>query len=626
MTAGPASTLQRHAALDGLRGVGVLAIIAYHFGAGWLAGGWFLLDGFFVVSGFLITGLLLGDRYSESRGVVAFWWRRALRLLPAATLVVAAVCATAWWWATPERLAGLRGDAAASLAYVANWRYAATSSPYDAPATDASPLLHLWTLAIEEQFYLCWPLVVLTCRRFAARPARAIAVVSGGAAALSAVLMAVSFDPDDPWRVYFSTHTHLFPLAAGSCAAALTAGGVPAALQRWVRRGGLGGLAVLAVAAGSWKLGDPALFRGPMFAGSVAVTVLVVALTLPGPLSRMFAVRPLAAVGRVSYGLYLWHWPVTVALSPVTVGVDGALLVVVRTAVCSAAALLSYHLVETRVLAARRRVAGAAVAALAAAALLATAALPRSAAPADAAASAGASATAPKLAASELTSVLVVGDSIAESAMAGFAATAGDNVAVTSLASAACGWASEDAVADFEFPFADRCEELRSRRARLSRRVDVVVVMSAAEMLDRDTPAGRARFGTPEGDAAVLAAMHAARSQLVAGGAQLVLVLNPPPGPEASPPAVLGNDPMRVAHLNGLLEVFAARHGDVSVVDPTGQICPQLPCPAKVGGAQVRTDDGRHFTTAGATLVARAALAAALDVAGRSDPGPPSRP
>src|SRR5690554_4146704 len=148
-------------ALDGLRAFAVAGVLCYHGGLAWAQGGFLGVDLFFVLSGFLITTLLL--REHEDRGAIAlgaFWIRRARRLLPALGLLIVLVILYALFVAAPDELRTIRGDALATLGYVANWRFIATDDSYFALFQAPSPLRHVWSLAIEEQFYLLWPLIV----------------------------------------------------------------------------------------------------------------------------------------------------------------------------------------------------------------------------------------------------------------------------------------------------------------------------------------------------------------------------------------------------------------------------------------------------------------------------------
>ena len=162
---GPAE-LRHHASLDSLRALAVLAVIAYHYNASWARGGFLGVDLFFVLSGFLITTLLILEwRRSGRLAVGAFWARRARRLLPALMIALVLVAVITVYAIDPWKRAGVRGDGLASLFYVANWRFVVAKQGYFELFAAPSPLRHMWSLAIEEQFYLVWPLVTRAALR-----------------------------------------------------------------------------------------------------------------------------------------------------------------------------------------------------------------------------------------------------------------------------------------------------------------------------------------------------------------------------------------------------------------------------------------------------------------------------
>ena len=223
-------------ALNGLRGVAVLGVVAYHLQLGWASGGYLGVDLFFVLSGFLITTLLLEEWAGAGRiSLAAFWGRRARRLLPALFLVVGALglyLVLNGAFGGPGAnglvdLSGLRGDAISTLLYVNNWHSIFAHQSYFAQFSAPSPLQHTWSLAIEEQFYLVWPLVILLVFRFARRAWRSTGLVLAVSLGLaSSILMAVLFTPGagvDPTRVYYGTDTRLFDLMAGATLAFVAA-------------------------------------------------------------------------------------------------------------------------------------------------------------------------------------------------------------------------------------------------------------------------------------------------------------------------------------------------------------------------------------------------------------------
>lgn len=310
--------------LDGLRAVAVLAVITYHLGFGWAGGGLLGVGVFFTLSGYLITDLLLAQVASGRVQLGDFWLRRARRLLPALFLVLAVVTI---WVAIADRsqLAALRGQVGAAAVYVNNWWEIFRHIPYFARFGPPSPLNHLWSLAVEEQFYLLWPWLLLLGVRFVPERKRALAVrprlaglvlvLALASAAEMALLYHSSFDPS---RVYDGTDTRAFGLLFGAALAMVWPSRL---LTQRIRRqarpildvAGTVGLVTIAVLIWRTNQYSPFLYRGGMVLLSAA-TVLVIA-AVAHPATRLGVVlgwRPLRWLGVRSYGIYLWHAPVIV--------------------------------------------------------------------------------------------------------------------------------------------------------------------------------------------------------------------------------------------------------------------------------------------------------------------------
>ena len=349
--------------LDGLRAVAVLAVLGYHAGVQLLPGGFLGVDVFLVLSGYLITGLLLTEHARDGRIAYGdFLRRRFRRLLPALYALLVGVVVTAVLLDDRGQLDGLGADVAAALAYVSNWWEISSGGSYFAAFGPPPVLRHLWSLAIEEQFYLAWPLVVAAALAGRGGPRR-LATVAGGLAVASAVAMVVLLPAGDPSRVYLGTDTRAQALLVGAAGAALAHG------RTLPRRTGLAGGGALAVLLAAFVVVDGQdrwMYRGGFTAVALLSLVVVAAATTDGRLARAFAVAPLRAIGRRSYGLYLVHWPVMVWLDATRTGLDGLPLVAVQVAVSFALTEVSYRLVETPLRAPRPgrglAVAGAAVA------------------------------------------------------------------------------------------------------------------------------------------------------------------------------------------------------------------------------------------------------------------------
>jgi peptidoglycan/LPS O-acetylase OafA/YrhL len=369
--------LPQYPGLDGLRALAVVAVLLYHGGVSWSGGGFLGVEMFFVLSGFLITSLLVAE-WGRSGAIAlrAFWARRARRLLPA---LFALVAATGVYYALAgptKAIPGLQGDGIATLLYISNWHQVAAGTNYFAASGPVSPLQHTWSLAIEEQFYLLWPLLVLAvlglARRRGATERRSLQVLLGltltGAVA-AAVEMALLFDGGRGLdRVYYGTDTRATGLLLGaSLAIALAirqkrpnsthpaahpATPAPRASPRWARHAlGAASLLLAPVLAAGIVLanGDDAwLYPFGMLATDAVMAVIIAAVVIqPRAIgARLLALKPLRAVGKISYGLYLWHFPLFLWLDEASTGRRGAALLALRLGVTLAVSVLSYVVIE----------------------------------------------------------------------------------------------------------------------------------------------------------------------------------------------------------------------------------------------------------------------------------------
>ncbi len=297
--------------IEGLRAVAVLLVLAYHARVPGLTGGYIGVDVFYVVSGFLITGLIVRELQATGRlDLPAFYARRARRLLPAALVVIAVTVLASAVILPPLRMVDVAGDGAAAALYVSNIRFAAQATDYLQAELDPSPLLHFWSLGVEEQFYLFWPALLFAVagrRTSVRRIGIAIAVV----AAVSLVLSIVWTSTDAP-LAFFLLPARAWELAVGA--------GLALAATRIARIPALAataavvvGLALIGIGAVIFDLATP--FPGTAALVPVAGAALVIAggLRQPlGPISRLVAIPPMRWIGGISYSLYLWHWPLLV--------------------------------------------------------------------------------------------------------------------------------------------------------------------------------------------------------------------------------------------------------------------------------------------------------------------------
>jgi peptidoglycan/LPS O-acetylase OafA/YrhL len=634
--------------LDGLRGVAVLLVILYHFAPEVAPAGFLGVDVFFVLSGFLITRLLLFEaERTHGLRLGQFWSRRARRLLPALLLTVAGTCLIALVTNLDGRFTGLARDARASLFYAVNWAFIAQKASYFSSFETPSPLRHLWSLAIEEQFYLLWPLVLLTVYKLARRPLQAVGTVAALGALASAVLMIALFHPGgDPTRVYYGTDTRLFGVLIGAVGAVLLLDGrlgrrVAAALPI------LGAGALVAVLVAARRLSDHSdgLYRGGLFALSAAVGLLVLAVTVAPNRGAATALswRPLRAVGVVSYGLYLYHWPVFVYVSERTTGRAGFALFSLRCVVTATAAIASYLLVERPIRERRFRIAGRsqAVAGLAVVAgiLALTTALPVSRTlPTSPAAAAGpaegggpavrqpagavrdsppgappAAAGGPATPGGAIR-ILGVGDSVGFTFVYYWPVARTPGVTIDGTAALGC--RLQDGVVLEDGHVANPtngCSDWRTTWAAKFRsfRPDVVVLFATEwEVFDSRVDGHDVKFGSSQSDLAVRHYLDDLRGMVHSSGARLILVASPPitaPDEPNGNPRHRGEE-WRVAHLNALYRAYAAAHPEqVSVLAMDQLICSSSPCSYEVDGTRV-FDDGLHFDPDGMRVLAAPVL------------------
>ncbi len=392
-----ASTRSGHArlkhmpGLDGLRGAAVAAVVFFHDAPLWngdrdgrLVGGYLGVDLFFTLSGFLITSLLLAEWTGTGAiSLKTFWSRRARRLLPAVLVVLAAMGLFALWFAPESQLEVIRKDGLYALFYVANWNAIFSGGGYALGGTP-SPLEHMWSLAVEEQFYVIWPLLVFVLlhlgrrRVQARRGARHGALDAGGPVgaggpvaaaqpgagfvvlavctvvgmiASAAYMVLAHHDVTDVNRVYLGSDARASSILIGAVLAIWVAWRGPVRSRA--------GRTVLEVAAAlalaglvfAWvtvEYPTPGLFEGGLLLCGVLAAIVIAAAAHPvqGPVSKVLATPALRYLGLISYGLYLWHWPVFVVLNPDRTGWSGWQLSLVRYAVSMGIAMASYYLLE----------------------------------------------------------------------------------------------------------------------------------------------------------------------------------------------------------------------------------------------------------------------------------------
>ncbi|MCL2826443.1 MAG: acetyltransferase [Eggerthellaceae bacterium] len=353
----PGTKTRYIASLDGLRAFAVLAVIAYHFGFSWASGGLLGVTVFFVLSGYLITSLLLAEFVStRTIDLKAFWMRRVKRLFPAIVFLVISVVALCAIF-NHDLLTKMRPDVPPSLFFYSNWWYIFRNVSYFETVGAPSPLTHCWSLAIEEQFYLIWPplLFFLFSRRVRKKNIiRTVFVI----AAVSVILMVLLYNPNaDPSRVYYGTDTRAFSLLMGALLAFLwpgnqlaRAGDLELSPAVNIALNGVGIAAFIGLVAMNVFVDgfSPFMYRGGILLASLLTVIVIAVLVHPKSLLGKFtSLPPLVWIGKRSYGMYLWHFPITLLMTPVNfTGTFAWWYYLLELAVIVAAAAFSYRFIE----------------------------------------------------------------------------------------------------------------------------------------------------------------------------------------------------------------------------------------------------------------------------------------
>ena len=634
-------------ALDGLRAIAVALVLADHGGVPGMSGGFIGVDLFFVLSGFLITALLIDELGRTGRiGLTAFWIRRIRRLLPALVLMVLTV-AIAHELLPAATVVGLREDAIAAIFWLANWRFVAQHTDYFTQAGTPSPLQHTWSLGVEEQYYFVWPLlliaVTLLLGAYARRRGHRASVgavrltvfllASAGAAASATAAQLLASDATVD-RVYFGTDTRAQALLIGAAAAALLVGDWPALTAGWpvlrTRRAGwvarllpLPALAVLAVVAHR-ATGSAAEFRGGLLTVVAVAAIAViapVALLQNSIIARMLAFSPLVWLGTISYGVYLWHWPVFLVLSGQRTGWSGWTLFGARCAATLLLATVSWWVLEEPI---RRwrpaRVSmlplGAAVSGTAVVVtLLVVPVVERPSAvngvAPDVAAVAAVSPSPPKPPRPKpvphdphrLRTVSVFGDSIGWTLMHYLPETPGYDfidhtvVGCSIVRAGPYRWAGKTID---QGPQCDGWPARWTKQVKADQPDVVLLFVGRWETVDRVNEGQWSHIGDPTFDAYLLAELRRALDVLESSGSRVVVTTVPYSRYGERPDGSLWpeDDPQRVDRWNALLRREVAGREAVSVMDLNKKLGPSGTYTAKVEGVTVRSD-GIHLTPEG---------------------------
>jgi peptidoglycan/LPS O-acetylase OafA/YrhL len=620
-------------ALDGVRAVAVIAVVLYHGGVAPIKGGFLGVDVFFVLSGFLITSLLMAELEGSGRlQLLRFYERRARRLLPALVALVVLVTFYAYVVVPHGSFPSLPGQIVGTMLYVGNWTLIAGHTTYFSMGLPNSPLEHTWSLAIEEQFYLVWPVLLLGAWRLTHRH-RALAAACAIGAVACAGVTALQFERGTGiTSLYFATQTHATTMLVGAAAAFLMVRRSASPLEerfavappRWRRTATV--VAVVAwacVLAAFFVVGGtgPFLYRGGYLAFGIAVAAAICAtVAVPdGVASRLLASPPMAAIGRISYGIYLYHFPLFLWLDEERTKLSGASLLAVRLGATLLVASASYVLVEQPVRQ-RRALRGrtglvAAISGFVAVGVLAT----------TIASGAGSVPFADRLARwnfvptpppGTTTTVLVVGDSMAITLGVGlndglarsshlYFAVRGDPDC--SLVGAAM------LIKDFRVRTPRRCLDRGAYGwpARWSRDLasvgpSVSMVLFRLDVVDHRLGDRWLHVGERRFDCTLHARLVEAAAVLSATGRPVVFLTSPyyDTGEQSDGAPWPEDTPARVDAYNAMLRSVAAEFPDVvHVVDFGAMVSPGSRFTRTIGSVVVRWVDGIHMTYAGDAYV-----------------------
>jgi peptidoglycan/LPS O-acetylase OafA/YrhL len=639
-------------ALDGVRALAVALVLADHGGIPGMAGGFLGVDVFFVLSGFLITSLLLDELGRTGRIDLAnFWIRRARRLLPALVLMVLTVAVGRQLFSS-EAVAGLRDDAVAAFFWVANWMFVADKTDYFSQGAPPSPLQHAWSLGVEEQYYIVWPLVLVTVAVVLAARARRrdrraalggvrlavflLATLGTLASAAAAILLASDGARD---RVYFGTDTRAQALLVGAAASALLVRDweslnrgwslIRSRWGRWIARLlPVIGLVLLA-AATHYATGSAREFRGGLLTAVAVAAVLViapVALDQRGPVAAVLAWGPLAWLGTISYGVYLWHWPIFLVLNGERTGWSGLSLFGVRCAATLTVSTVSWWVIEQPVRKWRPvrvpllPLAGATAATAAAVTMLVVPVTPRTGAgPLASSLPPGVSPVAvvspsppqgvrPASAVEHRDprrpfTVSVFGDSIGWTLMHFLPATPGFQFIDHTVIGCSLVRGGPYRYLDQTLDQKSECESWPGRwtsQIAIDRPDAILLIVGRWETVDRVNEGKWTHIGDPAFDSYITGELRRAVDILSFSGAPLAVANLPYSRRGERPDGSLypEDQPDRVNEWNTLLGKTIGNRPDVRILDLKKKLCPRGVYTAKVDGIQVRSD-GVHLTDEG---------------------------
>lgn len=293
--------MQHRKDIDGLRALAVLPIVLFHAGVETLHGGFIGVDIFFVISGFLITSIIMTDMDAGRFSLLRFYHRRVVRILPALLVMLSVVIVAGCALMLTQELRGLTPSVAAAAGFVSNLYFWKTTGYFDASA-ESKPLLHTWSLGVEEQFYIFFPLLIIVLHRFA-RPYLPALVLATTLLSFAVSLWATSTAPSS---AFYLLPSRAWELGAGACVAL----GLAPSVSSRALRSGLALLGFALVVVGLFAIRSDTAFPAPAALLPSMGAALLIAYGMQGPTARLFSMAPMVWIGEISYSLYLWHWPI----------------------------------------------------------------------------------------------------------------------------------------------------------------------------------------------------------------------------------------------------------------------------------------------------------------------------
>ena len=598
-------------------------VLAFHAGFGWASGGYLGVSTFFTLSGFLITKILVAEWESRGRiDLLHFWTRRARRLMPAAFVGLMIIALFGVFAADPVQLARLRSDGLGALLYVANWRLLYSGQSYAELFSSASPITHLWSLAIEEQFYLLYPLLLLVLLRGVRGGRRALMASLAVLACASALWMAWLYSSaGDPSRVYYGTDTRAAELLVGAVLAVALGhrAGARSPLLSTL------GIAALGVTLAVWWRATPHaswLYEGGFFGYALVSALLVAASLAPGPASSLLSLAPLRWLGRISYGVYVYHWPIYLWLDADRTGLDPWPLFGLRILVTLALAALSSQVIERPVRHGRGRGSGdrtfwtGSVLAATAVAAGFVAVTPTQPVP-DFLYEGRFKAKAMPHRRDDRVRILVLGDSVAWSLGHGLEAwgESTGRASVWNLGTLRCGIARSRGLPPAVAVEAtdERCDTWSGWWGGALRDFDpdlIVLLTGIWDLTDRVQRDGTiVTPGDPAYDRWLVSEYSEAVELLSVQGAGVLWLTTPCARPPSFIGALAHNSgaaPERIRHLNEEVvpTVLAARSGVMEVYDLYADLCPTGEFQRGLGGFENLRPDGLHFSGEGSAWFA----------------------